>query len=233
VLRCCVVEGRHTAFAIAAFLLQVARDFDLSTKVGIVRTDAASNCVAAGAVLGDVGGRDYWEAGHLEVADGLALGTETRADEGGASARHGGEIVSAEAGLRAAGGSSMGDGNASRGGVDGGAGADFDSDNDEGGDGADLPDVGSDSEDTAGGASDTRQSRDGPTGVENDDTTTADGRADAFCIEIPAALHAGALCVGMKFQKLSRERYSNINKEVSSELDGGLPSRKSRNKTGT
>jgi len=41
------------------------------------------------------------------------------------------------------------------------------------------------------------------------------------------------LCVGMKFQNLSRERYSNINKEVSSELDGGLPSRKSRNKTGT
>jgi len=152
VLRCCVVEGRHTAFAIAAFLLQVARDFDLSTKVGVVRTDGASSCVVAGAVLGDVGGRDDWEAGHLEVADGLALETETRADEGGASARHGGEIVSAEAGLRAAGGSSMGDDDASCGGVDGGAGAYFNSDNDEGGDCADLLDVGSDSEDMAGGS---------------------------------------------------------------------------------
>lgn len=30
------------------------------------------------------------------------------------------------------------------------------------------------------------------------------------------------LCVGMKFQILSREKYSNINKEASFELDGGL-----------
>jgi len=57
VLRCCVVKGRHTAFAIAAFLLQVASDFGLSQKVGVVRTDGASNCVAAGGVLGDVAGQ--------------------------------------------------------------------------------------------------------------------------------------------------------------------------------
>ena len=36
---------------------------------------------------------------------------------------------------------------------------------------------------------------------------------------------AAAVCIRMQFQNLSRERYSNINKEVSSELDGGLPSR--------
>ena len=57
VLRCCIVEGRHTAFAIAAFLLQVSRDFGRSQKVGVVRTDGASNCVAAGGVLGDVAGQ--------------------------------------------------------------------------------------------------------------------------------------------------------------------------------
>jgi len=31
-----------------------------------------------------------------------------------------------------------------------------------------------------------------------------------------------APCVGMKFQILSREKYSNINKEASFELDGRL-----------
>ena len=36
---------------------------------------------------------------------------------------------------------------------------------------------------------------------------------------------AAVLCIRMQFQNLSRERYANINKEVSSELDGGLPSR--------
>ena len=74
VLRCCIVEGRHTALAIAAFLLQIARDFGLSSKIGVVRTDGASNCVAAGVVLGDVGGRQDLEAGHVEEADGLAMG---------------------------------------------------------------------------------------------------------------------------------------------------------------
>jgi len=54
VLRYCVVEGRHTVFAIAALLLQVASDFGLTQKVGVVRTGGASNCVAAGGVLGDV-----------------------------------------------------------------------------------------------------------------------------------------------------------------------------------
>jgi len=54
VLRCCVVQGRHTAFAIAAIFLQVASDFWLSQKVGVVRTDGENNCVAAGGVLRDV-----------------------------------------------------------------------------------------------------------------------------------------------------------------------------------
>jgi len=54
VLRCCVVKGRHTAFAIAAILLKVASEFRLSQNVGVVRTDGANNCVAAGSVLGDV-----------------------------------------------------------------------------------------------------------------------------------------------------------------------------------
>jgi len=51
VLRCCALKERHKAFALAAFIHQVASDFGMSQKVGVVRTDGASNCVVAGGVL--------------------------------------------------------------------------------------------------------------------------------------------------------------------------------------
>jgi len=72
VLRCCVVEGRQTAFAIAAFLLKLARDFGLSQKVGVVRTDGASNSVAACVVLGDVARQldDRADHGNLRIIRG-------------------------------------------------------------------------------------------------------------------------------------------------------------------
>lgn len=58
VLRCCILHGRHTASAIAAFFLLVAKYFDLEAKVGVVCTDGAVNCVGAGRELGMAAGSD-------------------------------------------------------------------------------------------------------------------------------------------------------------------------------
>ena len=196
VLRCCIVEGRHTALAIAAFLLQIARNFGLSSKIGVVRTDGASNCVADGGVLGDVGGRQDLEAGHVEGADGLAMGLEIGGDCGGAAAVRGGAAASASASTTARGSSSLDGADAAHGVAGGGAGPEFDSDDDEGGAGDDLPDVGSDREDGAGGGGAADQSREMSTGGEHESAAATDVRAGAFCAEIPAALHGGAWLAG-------------------------------------
>jgi len=52
VLRCAVLNGRHAAAAIVTFLLRVAAQFNLGSKIWVVRTEGASNCVLAGSVLG-------------------------------------------------------------------------------------------------------------------------------------------------------------------------------------
>jgi len=239
VLRCCVVKGRHTAFSIAAFLLQVASDFGLSQKVGVVRTDGASNCVAAGGVLGDVArqrvdadricdfpavGGSSDAAAVVAVDLGNAVGTEgTLAADGvgrgllhrendelaaiggggighaiasqlgtdGDGSRRGGAALSIGIESQGSAGSQAGPSGADGAGVAlvDAAGRDFAESDDEGGDGNDLPDVGSDCGDGAeasGGV---------PAGASGtgDQAAAAQSRADAFCIELPTALHDGAI----------------------------------------
>lgn len=57
VLHCCIFEGRHTASAIAAFFLRVAREFILDRKIGVARTDGAADYVGAGQELGEGSGQ--------------------------------------------------------------------------------------------------------------------------------------------------------------------------------
>jgi len=172
VLCCGVVNGRHAASAIATFLLRVAGEFGISDKVGIVRTDGASNCMGAGRVLGEAArGADHpsgFETGRARfvapTGDACGVG---RADVVG-GAEH------AEAGGAA--------GQADRPG--GAAGAAIESDEEEGGDGADLEDVGSDGGDFVS-----------PTDAASGGTTYTseeeEARANVFCAEIPGAFHDG------------------------------------------
>jgi len=164
VLRCCVVEGRHTAFAIAAFLLQVASDFGLTQKVGVVRTDGASNCVAAGGVLGDVA-RTRVDANQVcDLGQGGDCDTEENATVDG---RGGGHATAARLAI----------------GEDGSGPGGAENDDDEGGDGDGLPDVGSDCGDCVQAD---RQVP--PAGGADTAADAAQARATAFCNEMPTAL---------------------------------------------
>jgi len=142
VLRCGVVEGLHTALAIAALLMQAAREFGLSDKVGVVRTDGASNCVPAGGVLGDVAGRVAGRTGYTRIHSGdrgPGATSGSRDSRGHGSAPGSGVLGSHETdkGARAPDASGSAD-----------------SDEDEGGEGVDLPEFGSDCEDGASGVDD-------------------------------------------------------------------------------
>jgi len=178
VLRCGVVEGRHTALAIAAFLMQVVRDFGLSEKVGVVRTDGASNCVAAGGVLGDVAGRVAGRAGLTRILSGDRGpgATSGSRDSGGHGSAPGREVLgvhetdTVSRAPDAAGSTDWDDG--------------------EGGDGVDLPEVGSDGEDGARGVDDEQP---GGGGNDAEIEAAATSRSDAFCGAMPGAL-ADASC---------------------------------------
>jgi len=239
VLRCCIVEGRHTAFAIAAFLLQVSWDFGPSQKVGVVPTDGASHCVAAGGVVGDVAGQldDGEDERDLRIMGGSGRGVagtvasriggcsgngrcarggryafgarsssqrlrsrgrNTRIDWGGGRSR---DLCSGVFPSTMAGAAFRGDNRCLSEATDSLSSCDFhgvgvpavvvsgrdgsEIDDDEGGDGADLPEVGSDcgSEDVA--------DRHVPAAACVADTAS-DARADSFCSDMPAALHNGA-----------------------------------------
>jgi len=173
VLRCAVLNRRHTAAAIATFLLKVAAQINLGSKVRVVRTDGASNCVLAGSVLGTAmredgprgcmvdGGR-----GGTSVAD---AGSACDAVDAGRLGDAGGVAV---IGARLTGGQ-VGAGEWSE-----------ESDDEEGGDGADLDDVGSDYGEPA-------HSPDALSGESLDATAEAEVRADAFFTAIPDALRPG------------------------------------------
>jgi len=165
VLRCCVVEGRHTAFAIAALLLQVASDFGLTKKVEVVRLDGASNCVAAGGVLRDVARTRVDSNQVYDLGQGGDCDTEENAT---VDCRGGGHATAARLKIGEAG---SGPGGA-------------ENDDDEEGDGDDLPDVGSDCGD---GAEADRQVP--PAGGADTAADAAQARATAFCNEMPTALH--------------------------------------------
>jgi len=126
VLRCCVVKGRHTEISIASFLLQVSGDFGLTKKIGLVRTYGARDFVAAGGVLGDVE-KILFDAAQ---AGELRKGRDRPTDDNGMVYGHATAVLLAIAGDRSE-----------------PCGAE--TDEDEGGDGADLPDVASDCGDGA------------------------------------------------------------------------------------
>ena len=157
-----MVESRHKAHSIAAFLLQVSRDYGPRHKTGLVRTDGASTFVAAGGVLGDIarcvvsgaehkGGTDGPPAASRRLQGRQKIGDSndafSRAPGGGgvggsicedASARRGGNsrVMGASSGVGQDGASAATDDNS-------------DLADEEVGDGGDLPDAGSDREDGA------------------------------------------------------------------------------------
>jgi len=133
VLRCAVLNGRHTAAAIATFLLKVAAQFNLGNKDGVVRTDGASNCVLAGSVLGTAMRKDGPRGCMVDGGrGGTSVGDAGSASHAADAGRLGDAAGVAVIGARLTGGQ---------------VGADEwseQSDDEEGGDGADLNDVGSD-----------------------------------------------------------------------------------------
>ena len=181
VLRCCVVGGRHTATAIAAFLLRVAEEFSLREKVGVVRTDGASNCVGAGRVLGQAAGRGAPVATRRSSASGMDRAL------GGGGIPGGGGGASGPVGN---GGARRGGGATGPDGLDGPgrrALPDLDDADDEGGDGGDLDDVGSDCGDPVELGPDLVESGGDGSGTGGDAAALATERADTFFSEIPAA----------------------------------------------
>ena len=201
VLRCSVVRGRHTANVIAAFLLGAAQEFGVKGKVGVVRTDGASNCVGAGRELGRAAGR-------FEALAATPVGPSTnggrrahpnaevspRGERGHAGVPSRGEGLDIGGVSHVPGGGGPGNSRSTprQGILDGTAGPlspDMDDTDDEegGGDGEGLADVGSDVDDDHG--VNVITSRDTADEVDDAACALASARADTFCLEMPGALH--------------------------------------------
>jgi len=157
--------------------MQVARDLRLSEKVGVVRTDGASNCDAAGGLLCDVSGRVAGRAGFMRIFSsdrGPGATTGSRDSGGHCSAQVCGVLGARETGTGARAQDASGS---------------TDSDEDERGDGVDLPDVGSYCDDGAKGV-DHYEPGGGCGDAENEAAATS--QSDAFCGAMPGALSDAA-----------------------------------------
>jgi len=172
VLCCGVVNGRHTESVIASFLLRVAGEFSICEKVVIVRTEGESSCGGAGRVLGETARGVDHPAGFETDRARFVAPTDDACGTGRAGIAGGAAHAEAEG---AAGQADL---------PDGAAGVATESDEQEGGDGVDLEEVGSDDGDAVS-----------PTDAISGRTTyfseEDEARANAFCAEIPGALHDG------------------------------------------
>jgi len=169
VLRCSVVSGRHMAAAVAIFLLKVASQFGLGIKVGVVRTNGASNCVLSGRVLGKTVRGDGPRGCMVDGGRGGTFSGDAGITSDTADAKRFGDATGgAEIWPRL---------------TDGPVGASElseESDEEQGGDVADVEDVGSESGETS-------HAPDTLSGDCLDASVEAEARADALCTAITDA----------------------------------------------